>query len=244
MIDIHSHILPEIDDGAKDADTSGAMLRMAAADGITHIIATPHSLPGEYAVEFSRVKENVDRLNEYAGKENLDVKVYAGTEWSIGSGISGRIKEGFGCRLAESRYVLVELPMWQDPEYYKSSFYELMIDGYVPILAHPERYASLHEKPDLLERMISKGMLMQVNATSITGSEGRQIKRFVNKMIQRGQAHFVASDAHGTIRRPPVMSGAYRIVKRRFGRDTADALFTYNGMAVINDEEIITREHI
>lgn len=244
MIDIHAHIIPDIDDGAKDSDTSLKMLRMAAADGITHMIATPHSLPGEYAVEFPRVKEKVDRLNEYAEKENLGIKVYTGTEWSIGNGISKRIKENFGCPLAGSRYVLVEIPLWQDPEYYKSAFYELMLDGYVPVFAHPERYGSLHEKPELLERMISKGVLMQVNATSITGLEGRAIKRFVYKMISRGQAHFVASDAHGTGRRPPKLSGAYNIVKRRFGQDTTDALFIANGMSVINDEKIIIREHI
>jgi protein-tyrosine phosphatase len=244
VIDIHSHVLPKLDDGATDFDFSLEMLRIAERDGITCIIATPHSRVRDMTIDLQSIVDGVKRLNQIAEENNMNVKVFAGTEWDIVLGIPKMISNGFGCSLAASRYLLIEYSPWQDIAFYQEQFFEIMAAGYVPILAHPERYASLLRHPNDLYRFVQKGGLFQVNAASVTGLEGPRMRKFVFSLMRHGLVHFVASDAHDTGKRAPVLKKAYIKVSRRFGKDYADKLFRLNGKCVLNDERIIVPEPI
>lgn len=244
MIDIHSHILPQLDDGAADFGISLEMLRTAAEDGITHIIATPHSRDGESTVTLDSIKDGVRRLNLIAAEHDVDIKVFPGTEWAVVRNISKLLKDGYGCLLAGSRYILIEYSPWQDSAFYKESVFEIMSAGYVPILAHPERYINILRHPNSLVRFVQKGGLVQVNATSITGLEGKVIRNFVFKMMKHNLVHFVATDAHSVGRRAPILSKAYDIVKKKFGADYCERLFCINGERVVQDERITVPEPI
>lgn len=238
MIDIHSHILPRLDDGSTNANVSFEMLEIAAADGITGIIASPHSQAGKDLITKEAIDREVDALNQRAQKEGLGISVLPGCEWSVVSGIPELIEQGFGCSMAHGRYLLLELSPWQELSFYRNAVFEIMIAGYVPILAHAERCSSILRHPSELLRAIQKGVLVQVNANSVCGRNGRKIKTFVLNLIKKRMVHFIASDAHNTDSRPPMLSEAYEVVKKKFGEDTAQRLFYANGLKVMHDEQI------
>ncbi|MDD4496095.1 MAG: hypothetical protein PHV32_17435 [Eubacteriales bacterium] len=244
MIDIHSHILPQMDDGAADFGCSLEMLRMAANDGITRIIATPHSKDGISTVVLESINDGVRRLNKIAEEHDINIEAFAGTEWLVEPDIPKLMKDGYGCVLAGSRYILVEFSPWQDPAFYRESIFEIMATGYVPILAHPERYSGVLKHPNTLFRYVQKGGLVQVNATSITGLEGKEVRNLVFRLMKHDLVHFVATDAHGVGRRSPVLSKAYGIVKKKFGADYCEKLFCTNGEKVLRDERITVPEPI
>lgn len=244
MIDIHTHVLQHMDDGAADENIALEMLRIAVVDGITEIIATPHSQVGKEIITRDEIDREVAALNRTAEKEGLNITVSSGCEWSVVSGIPELINKGYGCPLAGGRYVLLELAPWQDLSFYNNAIYEIMIAGYVPILAHVERYNSVLKHPGDLSRAIRKGVLVQVNANSICGNSGRKVRAFVMNLIKHRMVHFVSSDAHNTDNRAPVLSKAYGIVEKKFGAAMAEKLFYTNGFKVINDEQIYSDDPV
>ena len=195
-IDIHSHIIPGIDDGARDEAIALEMLEIAEKSGTRHIIATPHYVYGNTRYGFATIVEKCEGLNRLAANEGIDITVYPGCEVFITPEIIELYEQGLIGTLADSSYMLVEFPMMSIPPYTDNVLYELQLKGITPIIAHPERYSEIQRRPEILESFIDRGILAQVNSGSLTGVYGRESKRTVMRLIKKGLVQFVASDAH------------------------------------------------
>ncbi len=239
MIDIHSHIMPFVDDGAEDYEMSVRMLEMAAAEGITHIIATPHFIHGSLENGNPRMtRQGVDDLMIRVGWAGMDMKIFPGCEVYIDPVLPELLQSGQLCTLNDTRYVLVELPLSCIPIYTEEVMFQLMLGGYVPIIAHPERNAEIMKKPALLSAYVERGLLCQINASSLTGLYGRHVQKAAMKIVKSGMAHFVGTDAHTCRGRSPRFKAAYSIVMYETDARIAHRLFRENGMAVLSDSII------
>lgn len=236
MIDIHCHILPGIDDGPVDIETSMRMARMADADGITHIVASPHHSYGERP----SVTEIKDALQSFSGKmkeQGIGITVLQGADIRL----TFELFSGLGNRdiltINNSRYFLLELPDLMPPNV-ETFIFRARAGGYIPVITHPERNYSLLMSTEKLLSLRDSGALFQVTAMSITGEFGEQIQRYARMMLRKGYVDFVATDAHNTEYRVPVLSGAYREVSGLLGDAQARSIFFTNPEAVIKDREI------
>ncbi|TDL32621.1 tyrosine protein phosphatase [Jeotgalibacillus sp. S-D1] len=220
MIDIHCHIIPGVDDGPiEDSDTLD-MLEHAIADGITDIIATPHHRNRSYVNEKSDVLSSVDKLNSLIQKKSLPIKIHPGQEIRIYGEIVEDFEQDEILTLAgTSKYVLIELPSSQVPAYTERVLYDMLVAGLVPIIAHPERNSAIIEDPEKLFRLINQGALSQVTAASVSGDFGKKIQRFSIELLEHHLAHFVASDAHDTVRRGFTMKRALQALENSCGND-------------------------
>ena len=233
-IDIHSHVIPGIDDGARNEAIALEMLAIAKKNGTGHIIATPHYVYGNTRYGFATIIEKCNSLNGLAASAGIDITVYPGCEVFITPELIELYEQGLIGTLADSRYMLVEFPMMSIPPYTDNVLYELQLKGITPIIAHPERYSEIQRKPELLEAYIDRGILIQVNSGSITGSYGRQLKKTVMRLIKEGYVHFIASDAHSNDKRNPDMNKAAAIVEKKFGTKMRDNLFALNPLKIVN----------
>ena len=236
--DIHCHIINGIDDGAETAEMSCDMLDIASQEGIGNIIATPHFIYGDI--------NNSAQIIREAGQEtqrnalDRDIQLHFGSELFICPELCSLVEEGTASTLNDTRYVLVELPMLSIPDYTTDVLFELQLSGYLPIIAHPERNKVIQENPERLFKLVERGILSQVNATSINKIYGKTVQKTAFNLIERGLVHFVAADAHTCRGRAPKLKKAYDAIVERFDRDIGDSLFIVNGKSVINDREIET----
>ncbi len=226
MIDIHCHILPGIDDGADRLQTSLDMATMAARDGITTIIATPHT--DGVTVNRTVVQQAVDRLNIELANHGIDLEVVAGYE----------IPAHLVCDLqshtiADSPYILVEFPHQYLPEDAAETLYALVQAGRKPIIAHPERNGSVLHNPDLLRELVAVGSMIQLTAASVTGDFGPDILHCANYLLRNRLVHFLATDSHSPTFRKPVLSPARKAAARLIGREEADRLVIDNPKAIL-----------
>jgi protein-tyrosine phosphatase len=242
MVDIHCHILPGIDDGAQDIETSSRMLKIAANEGTSHIIATPHFIHAAIDNNAAVVGKSHKELEKLAENENMDIKIYPGNEVFLSPEIPELIGKHQICTLNGSYYILIEFPMMSIPVYTKEILYQLRLDGYTPIIAHPERYGEIAKDPNILNDFIERGALIQVNSTSLIGIYGDRIKRLSMTLLKHGMVHFVASDAHTCRGRSPKLKKCRGIVDSEMGREMSDTLFEINGFAVIENREIKVAE--
>lgn len=209
MIDIHCHIIPAIDDGADKLETSLEMINIAKNDNIKKIIATPHYSTGRYENTYARVCEAVLSLNREITQRGIEFEVLVGQEVFLEKKTVQLYKAGIVKGLNNSRYMLVELPFDNIPEYTMDVLYELRICGIVPVLAHPERYEFIIKKPSLINDFIVEGCLFQINSHSVMGLFGKDVKKTSELLIENGICHFIASDAHGIGGRKPEVEKAY-----------------------------------
>lgn len=234
MIDIHCHILPGIDDGPKTMDESVLMARMAAEDGITKIVATPHinfelTSPGE-------IKSMVLNLNQRLVDEGIGISVFPGAD--VSAVIDPALLSVY--TVNDSRYVLVEFPHGHIPASARQTVFALVTAGLRPIITHPERNRSVISDPDLISGLIESGALVQVTAGSITGEFGRQVLKCAESLLKMRFVHFIATDAHSSTRRPPLLSEAVRLAGRVMGEHEVFALVRQNPEAVISDGHVST----
>lgn len=208
MIDLHSHILPGIDDGAKDMDMALNMLKIAVKDGTKKIVATPHFYRGRYPNAYNDVYKLVEQVNDAAKENNLDIKIYPGQEIFLDKQIIEDYKKGIIKGIGDTRYMLIELPMDKAPKETFDILYELKLQGVVTVIAHPERYAYIIEKPSKINEFIDEGVLFQINSGSIKGIFGKQIQKTAEVLIKHRACNFIASDAHSTGGRAPVIKEA------------------------------------
>lgn len=237
-IDIHSHILPGIDDGSKDFSTSLQMLKIAADQGITQMIVTPHNKPGRHNAGPVRLAALTDELRERADEEGICVKLYIGNELYYRSGLSDEILKGRACTMADSEYVLTEFDPMDDYDYIRNGIYSLSATGFRPILAHVERYAKVCSKTGRIEDLIEMGCYIQVNAGSIMGNFGFGTRMLTRKLLSQHLVHFVATDAHNTDKRSPKLAECASLIRRKYGEEYARELLFENPMHVIRNEYI------
>ena len=218
MIGIHSHILPFVDDGSPSLEESKQMLLSAKNDGITDVVFTPH-FRDVYKSYASDIIPIFNRLKEYA--EEIGIKVYLGQEIKYSKEIASLLKEDKLLTLNNTRCVLLEFDYFQEEDVSEAA-YSFTAKGYIPIIAHLERYQYCLDF-SIVEEIKNCGGLIQINAGAITGKMGGKIKKFVLKLIKFGLVDFIASDVHSF--RPNEMKQAYLTVQKKFGTQVCEELF-------------------
>jgi len=215
MIDIHSHILPGIDDGSKNVNMTLDMLKIAEADGTTEIVATPHFCRGHGETSYEDVKNLVMDFNSLVKKEGMTININYGQEVYYSENMIEDYKNGIIGTINDSRYLLFELPM---NKFYRETFdmlYELQVMDIVPILAHPERYKPIIDKPSNINKFIDEGILFQMNSGSLTGAFGANVKKTANILLDNGIYNFIGSDAHNNNSRGTGISKAMEILGKK-----------------------------
>lgn len=220
MIDIHCHILPGVDDGAKTEEDSIAMARGAVAQGIDTIIATPHHRNEKYDNERDIIIQHVAILNELLDKENIPLTLLAGQETRINGDMIEEINNGKILPLHDTKYLFIEFPSGSVPRYAQQMLFDIQVAGYTPIIVHPERNRELIEHPSKLYEFVREGALTQVTAASLIGKFGKNIQKFSNQLIEANLTHFLASDAHNTTTRGFCLDKAYRYLKDNYGSES------------------------
>jgi len=213
MIDFHSHIIHGIDDGAKNLDMSLEMLKISEIEGVEYICATPHFISEEFEITREKYIEKLDRLVLASREENLKIKILSGLEIYMHPNLPKLYKEKRIWGINGSEYLLIELPMGQFPMYTEDVFYELMLLGAKPILAHPERNIKIMKSHDLIINLIEQGVLMQINAGSLLGDYGKEVKKTAQQFIKMNMVHILGSDGHNISSRKTKLKSAYEIVK-------------------------------
>jgi protein-tyrosine phosphatase len=209
MIDIHCHILPNVDDGAASLDESLAMAAQAVADGIREMVATPHSLNGVYVNPANSVISGVAALRQALSAKRLDLRVYPGADLHLCKNMVQQIENREACTINDAgKFILLELPSQMVPNGAKDEIFALKLNGVTPIITHPERNAVIQHDPNLLYDLIQMGALAQVTAMSLTGDFGEFIARTSEALVRHRLVHVIATDAHSPQDRRPALSGA------------------------------------
>lgn len=216
MIDIHSHILPGIDDGSRSKEMTLEMLRQAVKDGTKKIVATPHFCRGYGESTYEEVKELVKDVRKLAKEEEINIDIYHGQEVYYSESMLNDYNEGVIGTINDSKYMLFEFPMTVEPD--EEAFniiYELQLKGLVLILAHPERYKFVINSPEKINRFIDEGILFQLNSGSLEGKFGDKVKKTANILVENGIYNFIGSDAHNdSSRKTGVSNGAMLAAKK------------------------------
>jgi protein-tyrosine phosphatase len=242
VIDLHAHILPGIDDGPRSLEESLEMARMAVADGITTIVATPH-LFRRRSVEFHElirpedIRQAVARFNEKLGEENIGLTVLPGCEIPLFPEIIKFIDENRIVTINDGqRYICLEMPDSVIPPATENIIFQLNSRGITPIITHPERNMIFYQMPDKLRRLISLGCLAQITARSLTRGFGWGVARFTKRLVREGLAHIMATDAHSVEKRPPVMGKALEKLRKLVGESRARDMVTTVPERIIRGE--------
>lgn len=235
FVDLHSHILPYVDDGSDSEQTSLDMLKIAEKDGVKHVIATSHFIPGELENIIEIVNYRLSSLVEKSKNIGLSVDIYPGNEVFITPEIVDLIENGNICTLNNSSYVLIELPLMSIPPYTDEVLYKLQLKGYKPIIAHPERNREIITDPNLLYNFIKRGILVQSNSNSFLGLHGKRVKETVFTLLNHYMIHFVSTDAHDINKRSPKLRKTFKLITDIVEWETGLDLFSRNGIAVINN---------
>lgn len=233
MIDIHSHILPALDDGAATMSEALAMAEIAVNDGITQMIATPHTQDGRYINGRVRILKATAQLQKQLEQANIPLKLHAGAEIHLHADFLKNI----GCEkvmsLADRGFtLLIELPHYVLPVFTEHVVHELLVSGYTPIIAHPERNNIIRRKPELLHKWVQQGALAQLTAGSLLGDWGKLTRKISLEMLGQHVVQLIASDAHNAFGRPPRLRKAYEVIRHRCSAKTADIL-RYNAEAIL-----------
>lgn len=240
MIDLHSHYLYAVDDGARNVDDSLEMLRIAFEDGVETMVATPHQRhPAGYDVPTEKARTRFREVREAARAAGLDLKMALAAEIHFSEGIPEGIRDGTLLPLGEgSRYFLLELPVTIVPGNLLEVVFEFQTSGCFPVLAHPERNFEVVENPKIAERLRDQGVLIQLTAQSILGAFGRKIEKASKKLLKWGVVDVIASDAHNPERRPPGLSKAVKRAAKWVGRDRAERMVTETPARILAGLEV------
>lgn len=236
MIDVHCHILPGIDDGAKDTDTSLKMLNIAEQDGIEKIIVTPHYVRGMYDNDYDSVLSEIEKIKSIINEKGINIALIPGQEVYLDKYSVDLYKEGKIKGINGSSYVLCELPLDKLPDNAMDIIYELQVAGAKIILAHPERYMYFIQDLTHINDFIREDCLFQINSGSIRGIFGKEIKKTAKLLIKNGICDFVGSDAHSTGGRCPRIKDALEEAEN-YSRGTKERLIM-NSCILLKDEEI------
>lgn len=243
MIDIHTHILPGIDDGAVDWAASLEMAKAAAAEGITGLIATPHHANGRYDNPASIVEQLVQELQGRLQEASVPLTIYSGQEVRVHTNLLEAVEMKELLTLAKSNYILLEMPTSSIPERMSEWVYELRHAGIKPIIAHPERNSEVVQHPERFKALIEEGAYGQVTTHSLLGAFGKKIESRAWEMCSEGAIHFVSSDAHNLQVRGFRLREAYEKIYEKLGQEFA-TLCQNNASSILKNGEIAAFERI
>ena len=236
MIDLHTHILWGIDDGSKSVDMSSVMLDIAEENGTKVIFATPHVIEFINKPKWELIVEKSKQMQQIANNKNLNIEILPGAEIQMNWDLLPEIGvQGSYC-LNGSRYALIELPVLEIPEYADEFFYELLLKGIVPIIAHPERNQVIMNNLTKLLEWMRNGVLLQCNSGSVTGAFGNKVRENVEILLKNRLITFIGSDAHRDKRRDTNLIGAKKIMMDLVGKDYCEEIFYRNPSYILKNE--------
>ncbi|MBR5487893.1 MAG: hypothetical protein IKT51_03920 [Phascolarctobacterium sp.] len=236
MIDLHTHIIWDIDDGSKSIEMSTVMLSIAAQKGTTSIFATPHVIEVYNKPSWEVIVEKSKQIQNIVDNQKLNIKIYPGAEIQMNWELISEIGEQGAYCLNGGKYALIELPVLEIPEYADEFFYRLMLKGIIPIIAHPERNKNLMQNPSKLLEWMRKGILLQCNSGSITGSFGKQVRANAELLLKNKLISFVGSDAHRDKGRDTNLYDAKKIILDIVGDGYCKEIFYINPERVLQNE--------
>lgn len=235
VVDIHSHILPEVDDGPKTWDMCVAMCRTAAADGITHMVATPHA-NDRYHYDRTYLQGLVAHLQGLIGDAP---KIILGCDFHLSiDNIQDALVNPGRYVIGDTRYLLVEFSNYSVPQQTTDSFLKLGDCGLTPIITHPERNPILRESPQRVAEWAEQGFIIQMTGSALTGFWGERTRRAALWLLERQAVHVLATDAHDTEKRVPILSTAREAAAEICGEDVAEALVETNPRAIISNQPL------
>jgi protein-tyrosine phosphatase len=233
FIDIHSHILYGLDDGAETREQSLEMLELARSAGTTDIVATPHA-NGQYVFDPELIDE---RIAELSGQ--VDIRIHRGCDFHLQvDNIEDALANPEKYTINHNGYLLVELPDSTLVASMTEIFRRLLDAGMMPIITHPERNTQLQQRLDDIATWVESGCYVQVTASSYTGLFGKRARACAAELLKRGLTHFVASDAHDCVLRPPNLRDAYALLAEEWGEDRIRPMFVDNPQAVLTGEAV------
>lgn len=224
MIDLHSHILPGMDDGSENLSVSLDMARAYLAQGVECIACTPHILPGLYNNSGPRIRIAVDELQRQFDHADIGLRLVAGADNHIAPDFVSGLRSGNLLAIGDTRYVLVEPPHHVAPVRLEDLFFDIVLAEYVPILTHPERLTWIEDKYDVIQRLAKRGAWMQITSGSLLGKFGRRARYWAERMLSEGLAHILATDAHDNSRRRPDLLDGRTAAENLVGAKEAEML--------------------
>lgn len=240
MIDIHSHVLPGVDDGSLSIDESLKTIENAYENGVTDIVVTPHFIVGSKYDKDNIEKHNgLRELRDNLRKEKIKINLYLGNEVFVDNDLLGLLKDNKITTINNSRYLLFELPMHNNYTGVDSLIFELKNNGYEPIIAHPERYSFIKKDPSMIVKLIEAGALFQVNIGSFFGTYGKLAKKTAFLLVKHRAVHFIASDTHHA--KDPFYGNIKKLkrkLRRYLTKDEIEDLFESNARRVLRDKKI------
>lgn len=241
MIDIHTHILPGIDDGASDLSETIDMINQSINQGVTDVIFTPHFFYGAPDGGGSRksVLKLFDRVKKCVQLEKLHIRLHLGMEVFLSPGLEEVLNNSDLLTLNQSRYLLVEFPFTADDTYFSRYLKILDCYGIKPIIAHPERYEAIIDTPFLAYLWNQKGYVLQINSGSLLGEFGEAVQETAKLLLDHNLAQIIASDSHNISSRRPNLLDTYEFVINSYSKGYGDLLFKVNPKFVLDDQEVL-----
>ncbi len=237
VIDIHSHILPGIDDGSKNMEETKKMLDIAVREGIQGIVVTPHYEAGLDEEWLQKYRDAYEQVTGYIQQRSLPIELYHGNEIYFSDSMIEALRDGSIHTMNGTRYVLVEFPTYADYMYIERALRSLQNAGYWPIVAHVERYQSLREVKRV-EALVDMNVYIQTNTSSVMGKTGWTIKRFCLKLMKKGFVHVLGTDAHGSEHRRPRVQVCFDYIDKRIGKSYRRLISEKNPEKIIKGEKI------
>lgn len=238
FVDIHSHILPGLDDGSADMNETMKMLQLASEEGTGTICATPHYRPRHWKHSASEAEETLLRTIQMIFNKGIDIELFLGNEVYYSESCIASLLSGECKTLNRSRYVLIEFQPATDFPTIQRALYNTMAEGYIPLLAHVERYDNIFSDLGKVDRLIEQGVYIQVNAGSVTGASGRGMAAFTRKLLKHDMVHVIATDCHNVLHRPPLLKKCHKLISRKYSREYADLLMKGNPMSILRNDYI------
>lgn len=236
--DVHCHLLPGIDDGASSEREMLDMAEIAYRESIRYIFATPHYHPRRGEADKETIDGVFEQAQELIRNKYPDMKIYRGNEIYFRQDAADMLKSGQLLTLAESDYALIEFSTSVSKKQVKTAVGQIQMAGYMPVIAHVERYEELIGAYDFIEELAGAGVYFQVNASSVIGEMGGTRKRFIKKLIKNDWVHFIGTDAHDTKYRAPLMEKCAAYLRKKFDDDVAELLLYYYPMMVVKNKMI------
>ncbi len=240
MIDLHTHMLPGLDDGATNWKQSLAMARMAVEDGIEEVVCTPHWVAGCFENRRKTIVDLVYTFQEKLDAAQIPLKVYPGAELHLDFDLPRKLESGEVASINDmGRFALIELPSDIVPQNMRHFFWELLSRNITPIIGHPERNNALRRHPSRLFRWVQMGAITQVTAGSLAGRFGTNIRRFAVSLLEHHLVHILATDAHGIQGRIPKLSEGYLEARKIVGEEMARQMVIDNPQQILNGEPVV-----
>ena len=237
MIDIHSHIIPNVDDGARSVEETFNILKEAQEAGFTDVILTSHFLLNYYETNAQELIFWKEKLQEVLKKQGTKINLHSGMEIYITNQMEELLENKKILTLANSRYMLIELPLATNVKYFDYVVYYLEAKGIKPIIAHPESDKCVQKDPDIVEEYIEKGCLIQCNYGSIVNLYGREAEKTIKTLLKKNQVHFLGSDVHRENGTYLIILDAIKKIRKIIGENKINEITTINPKKILQNEE-------